>query len=261
MRALRLRHDPASFWAEYWKDVEVDPPRFVDLDIYPIHPTIDYLKRSDRILECGFGAGRVVRHLCNDGYTGVVGVEYDRGAARRVNAVQPCALSVGDIRSLAFRDATFDVSMAFGVLGGLRGHTAHALLELIRVTRPGGLVIVSLMLDNAARRLQKWMNRASPASRRHPLTFYAWMDSDRGWRSYLESFGLAVQERSYMVSRYNFYYWTPFLRKAGVPFDHARARVCDREFRLNVLGEALFRLSKRFAPAALAGAALYVCRR
>ena len=25
MKALTLRHDPATFWSEYWKDAAVDP--------------------------------------------------------------------------------------------------------------------------------------------------------------------------------------------------------------------------------------------
>jgi SAM-dependent methyltransferase len=260
MKPFYLRHDPASFWAEYWKEAKVDPPHFIDLDIYPIHPTIKHLDQADSILECGFGGGRVIRHLLNNGFNNVVGVEYDLGAAIRLNAAQPANTHVGDVRALAFRDATFDASMAFGVLGGLHHDTDRALHELIRVTKPGGLVIVSLMIDNVARQLQALINRLNPGNKKYASNFYAWMDTDQGWRKYLQDLGLHVIERSYMVSRYNFYYWTSLLRKRNFKFDHAYARVCDRGFALNPFGEFIFRLTKSIAPQQFAGAALYVCR-
>jgi cyclopropane fatty-acyl-phospholipid synthase-like methyltransferase len=118
MRSLYLRYDPKSFWKDYWKDAKVDPPQFIDLDIYPIYPTIKHLKPHYQILECGFGGGRVVRHLVNNGYKHVFGVEYDWGATQRLKAAQDCNVQVGDIRSLAFKDSSFDATLAFGILGG-----------------------------------------------------------------------------------------------------------------------------------------------
>lgn len=259
MRSLYLRYDREAFWRNYWAEVQVDPPLFKDLDIYPIHPTLKHLKKDDAILECGFGGGRVVRHLVNTGFSNVVGAEYDVAAALRLNAVQSLNLCAGDVCRLPFRSATFDAVMAFGVLGGLQGVISDALEELVRVTRRGGLVIASFMLGNLARTLQLVLNRMAPGNARFPLEFYAWTDSVEGWTAYLRRFGLKVIDRSLMVSRYNFYYWTPFLRARGATFDHALARVSDREFRLNSLGEAVFRITRRVAPRQFAGAALFVC--
>jgi SAM-dependent methyltransferase len=260
MRSLHLRHDPKAFWVEYWKQCDVDPPQFIDLDIYPIFPTLKYLGKADRILECGFGGGRVIRHLLNNGYQDVVGIDFDKGAAFRLKAAQEANLQVGDVCALPYKDGAFDVSMAFGVLCGLEHGLRKGMLELIRVTRPGGIVIVSLMVDNCARRIQSLLNRVSGDARRWSLNFYAWMDSDEGWRDYLRSFSLTVLERAYMISRYNFYYWTPFLRRQATKLDPAIARVCDRAYALNFAGEIAFQMTKRFLPRHFSGAALYVCR-
>ncbi|TMG80045.1 MAG: class I SAM-dependent methyltransferase [Betaproteobacteria bacterium] len=261
MKALRLRYDAAAFWKEYWQKVDVDPPEFIDLDIYPIYPTIKYVKKTDRILECGFGGGRVVRHLVNHEFAGVVGVEYDFGAAARLRAAQPAPLSVADVRRLPFANGTFDVSMAFGVVSGLQHDISPAITELGRVTRPGGHVIVSVMVDNVARRLQLLVNRVSRAARNHPLSFYAWMDTIDGWQDYLRTFGLDPIERSLMTSRYNIYYWSPLLRDRRKKFDHKLARVKDSEFPLNRAGEWIHRMTTVWCPSALAGAVLFVCRK
>lgn len=188
----------------------------------------------------------------------MIGVEYERGAAQRLAAVQRLPLTVADVRALPFADGTFDATLAFGVLGGLESDLGRGLAELIRVTRPGGLVVVSLMLDNLARRLQSLLGLLG---NRPPRRFYAWRDTTRGWREHLGKCGLTIVEHSFMNSRYNFYYWTPLLRKTGQAFDHAQARVCDRLFPLNAVGETLFRLSTTLLPTAFAGAVLYVCRK
>lgn len=257
MRPLYLRYDASGFWEEYWKNAPVDPPRFIDLDIYPIHPALDYLRPEDRVLECGFGGGRVIRHLANTGFRKVVGIEYDRGAAKRLREAERLALVVGDVRTLPFRDASFDATLAFGLLGGLHRQLHDGVREVIRVTTAGGLVVVSLMLDNLARKLQALFSfcRSGP-----PRAFYAWRGTQREWERLLTESGLQILERAYMHSRHNFYQWAPFLRKHAVTLDQARARVCDRAYPLNAVGEALFRVTRRFFPVSFAGACTFVCR-
>jgi len=73
----------------------------------------------------------------------------------------------------------------------------------------GGVIIVSVMLDNLARRSQKIINHF--LSQELP-EYYAWMDTPQRWGNYFETFGLDVMHIYPIVSRYNIYYWTPFLR-------------------------------------------------
>lgn len=258
MKPLYVRHDPSTFWEEYWRNASVDPPRFVDRDIYPIHPTIKHLNPAGRILECGFGGGRVIRHLANSGYVNVVGLEYDRSVTFRLREVQKLSLTVGDVRALPFRTEVFDATLAFGLLGTLERDFNAGLKELIRVTATHGVLAVSLMLDNLARRCQSLLSRWSAGP---PMHFYAWTHTEQGWQRLLEGSGLEIVERAHAVSRYNFYHWTPFFRKKGVAFDQAQARVCDRAFQLNRVGEALFLLSSRLFPSWCAAGCLYICRK
>lgn len=255
MRALNVRHTRSSFWEEYWERVGVDLPAFVDLDIYPIQPTLRYVDRSMKILECGFGGGRVVRHLHGQGYD-IRGIEYDQAAVDRLLAEDPSLqVARGDIRALDFPDGFFDVSLCFGVIGGMREKTGQALQELRRVTRSGGVLVVSVTLDNMARLAQ----RALDAMARGPREFLCWMDSAPGWAAYFTSLGLDVVESEPVVSRYNLWFKAPFLR-AGREVDLRLARVKDDAYALNGIGNFLWWAHKRFLRRALAAAEVYVLR-
>lgn len=54
-----------------------------------------------------------------------------------------CRLSVGDIQSLAFADASFDAVLSMGVLEYLLSYD-RALAEIRRVLRPGGVAVITV---------------------------------------------------------------------------------------------------------------------
>jgi SAM-dependent methyltransferase len=250
MKKLELGYDRVKFWEDYWLEHGVDHDQFLDLDMYPIRMTLRHVSPRQKILECGCGAGRVVRHLSKHGYD-VVGLDYDRRILSQLKANdRTLKILAGDASCLSFADDSFDVTLCFGTIGTLHGKTAASLLELRRVTRRGGKLVLSVMLDNSARRLQKALNRLT--SSRVP-EFYAWMDSESGWRAHFESFGLEVIDSDPMVSRYNLYYWTPLLRPREKT-DLTSARVEDSAYKLNFLGKFLWFIHKRFARRSLAAA-------
>jgi ubiquinone/menaquinone biosynthesis C-methylase UbiE len=96
-----------------------------------------------RVLDCGCGAGEYVRALLARG-ADAWGVEFDEkklaeGAAR--DPALAARLSVGDLESLAFPDASFDTALLNEVLEHVPDDRA-ALAEVRRVLRPGGRLIV-----------------------------------------------------------------------------------------------------------------------
>lgn len=254
MKELILKYDREKFWKEYWERCCVDPSRFKDLSIYPIAPTLKNVKPNDSVLECGFGGGRVLQHLANEGCYDVFGLEYDESIVRRIKAMNPkLNVEYGDIAGMHYVDHSFDVVLCFGVIAGLQDKMARAVSELIRITKPGGTIVVSVMLNNTARRLHKFIN--SITSTENP-NFYAWMDTVRGWNGYFRSFGLKTICCDPVVSRYSIYYWTPFLRsKKGTDFN--AARVDEKEYQLNMLGEIVWRCHKHIFQWSFAMAATF----
>ena len=255
MRKQLLVYNPQRFWGDYWKRHSVDREEFVDLDIYPIELTLKHIRKTDHILECGFGAGRVVRHLAKCGYR-VRGVEYDAAIVDQVRRVDPSLnLQQGDICNLPYFDGSFDVTLCYGVVGGLEAKTGAALMELKRVTRAGGIILVSVMLDNTARFAQRILNRWHRGERR----FYAWMDSPDGWENYFNSLDLHSVERKAVVSRYNVFYWAPIFRSRE-PSDLTLARVKDDEYKLNALGRIAWFLHRKLLRTTLAGGMIFALR-
>ncbi|MFQ5896763.1 MAG: methyltransferase domain-containing protein [Candidatus Methylomirabilia bacterium] len=127
------------------------------------------IKAGSRVLEVGSGTGVVCRDLARIvGPQGaVVGVDPSRvfvEAARRLARKQRMGsrtrFEVGDGKRLRFRDGTFDATLAVTVLLHLSNPVA-VLREMIRVTRPGGVVGVqdqdfgTLVLDHPDRALTR----------------------------------------------------------------------------------------------------------
>lgn len=100
-------------------------------------------------LDVGCGSGRLLADLRDRGFQ-VYGadlsaamVEASRTLTRQRTPVETPRLLVGDVEALAFRDATFDVVIAAGVLEYLSSD-GRALSEIHRVLRPGGVAILSV---------------------------------------------------------------------------------------------------------------------
>ncbi len=255
MKPLYIRYHREKFWDDYWREFKVDRDEFIDLKMYPIGPALRQVTKGQRILECGFGAGRVLRHLAKHGHE-IYGLEYSRSIVEQLKDVDPkLQVMAGDIRSMPFADGTFDLALCFGVIGGLEAAFEPALMELRRVVKPGGVIVASVMKDNFARKAHKFLSRFSSA----PWNFYAWTDSTEGWRNYFSSKGFQVIDAEEMVKRYNLYYWTTFLRgrrKTNLEL----ARINDAEYSLNPAGELLWFLHRTVLRSPLSAGVTYALK-
>jgi len=78
-------------------------------------------------------------------------VEYCAANTRPVGGVRP---TVGRLEALPYADGTFDVTLAMGVLEYVDAR--RAIGELCRVTRPGGLVVVTMLNPLSPYRVVEW---------------------------------------------------------------------------------------------------------
>lgn len=123
---------------------------------------------ADRILEIGFGTGRLVRKLARKAREGfVAGVDPSQlmlqtaeKRTRRFRKKGRVELVLGDASSLPWPDAHFDKAAALHCFQ-FWGDPAHDLAEVRRVLKPGGLFV--LVLRRRGRAGPKWL--PNPISR------------------------------------------------------------------------------------------------
>ncbi len=112
---------------------------------------VDELRDRGPVLEVGVGTGRVALDLHGRGIE-MAGIDLSHamlGVLVQKAGGIPFPLAVGDAVHLPFADATFGTSFGAHILQ-LISNWAGALTEMVRVTRPGGTVL----LDMA-----NWVNR------------------------------------------------------------------------------------------------------
>jgi ubiquinone/menaquinone biosynthesis C-methylase UbiE len=112
------------------------------------------------LLDIGCGPGVMLRHLADTrpGDFALTGLDQSHAmvelARRRLADVAGVELVHGDAGAMPFPDASFDVVLAMGVLEYT--HLPHVLDEISRVTRPGGLVVVTMLNPLSLYRLVEW---------------------------------------------------------------------------------------------------------
>ena len=100
-----------------------------------------------RVIELGCGDGTLIRSLAHYGadLSLVAGVEINLERVSSAHAAySPARIAAGDASHLPYRDASFDLALAFTSFSSMTNAAvrARAATEALRVLRPGGLLVV-----------------------------------------------------------------------------------------------------------------------
>ena len=114
------------------------------------------IQPSDHILEIGFGPGVAIQQAAQHVVNGqVVGIDYSEtmvqvARKRNVTAIKTgrVALKRGEVTSLPYPDASFDKAFTIHCIYFWED-PIHALRQLRRVLKPGGLLAVTIMPRDA----------------------------------------------------------------------------------------------------------------
>jgi ubiquinone/menaquinone biosynthesis C-methylase UbiE len=154
--------DPAAYDAWYGTRLGAATHR---LELSAI-ATLAAPRRGERALDAGCGTGIYSAWLTNEGLE-VVGLDRDPEMLAAAGARAPRAeLIQGDITDVPFGDAEFDLAVAVTVLCFLTDSERDAAArELVRVTRPGGRIVIGELarysLWAAQRRVKAWLGSAT----------------------------------------------------------------------------------------------------
>jgi ubiquinone/menaquinone biosynthesis C-methylase UbiE len=145
--AIRFHHENAGLFDARYHDFEADPytstftygRRKVDAII---DAELKDLPVGSTLLDVGCGTGFDLKRFTSRGFR-VTGIEPAEAMRRMAQANNPTASIIpGDIERLPLPDATFDVVLCIEVVRYLHSPRL-ALRELARVTKPGGVTIVT----------------------------------------------------------------------------------------------------------------------
>ena len=100
-----------------------------------------------RVLELGCGDGAMIRSLAHYGANPslIDGIDINPARASSAHAANPPArIAAGDASHLPYRDASFDLALAFTSFSSMTDEAvrAQAATEALRVLRPGGILVV-----------------------------------------------------------------------------------------------------------------------
>jgi len=169
------------------------------------------MRDGHRVLDYGCGWGRITRLLpWYFDAANVCGVDVDAGFVASARDLLPSLdfRVIESMKPLPFAAESFDVVFANSVFSHLSERSARATLaELARITRPGGVVVCSVLEEDVlaafyrSPRHRDWIVRilgaAEDSLARLRAQGFLWGDTGR-WDNY----GIAVMSGAWMADRY-----------------------------------------------------------
>jgi len=247
------------YWDDYWRRCGKDTNFITNNTIYPLYPIDKYIKRDHKILECGCGLGRVLKHYYYQGYN-IEGIELNSNAVKMLLNEDPMIpVKMGNVLSIPYADGEFDVVMAFGVVSCLEQiqDRDRALNELRRVTKKGGLLCCSVNCDNVARSIFRMLKTYESFVKKSEKFFYSWCYKKNEFAKILSELGFEIVEVQPSITRAPLYMYFPFMRESR-QFDLSKARNGDQGYRLNYIGESLFKIIRKMIPSHYAEGLVYI---
>jgi ubiquinone/menaquinone biosynthesis C-methylase UbiE len=109
---------------------------------YDIAPITSQVRGGARVLDAGCGSGKMTIPLARAGYR-VVGLDLVREGLQEIRGRGDFDLVTGDVRSLPFKDDSFDAVVCYDVLQHLlEPERVRAAEEIRRVLVPGGIAFI-----------------------------------------------------------------------------------------------------------------------
>jgi SAM-dependent methyltransferase len=221
--------------------------------IAPAYVAFARVKSGDRVLDVGTGTGSLALAVEAATISGeIVGIDPSEGFityAKKNAKPSRMSFEVGDAQALKFKDASFDQTLSLLVINFVPDHN-KAIVEMRRVTRPGGVVSSCVWDYNAGMEMLRFFwdevvaldPAMAPKDERHMKL------SREGQLGELwKKAGLVnVQEKPLMIDQaYTSFsdYWTPFLRGAGpggayvVSLTDERRQQLEQRMRKRLLGD------------------------
>jgi len=113
----------------------------------------EYLPKDQPILEAGCGLCAWLIKLTNAGYL-IEGIDFDDNVVNRVHQYNPTLrVSERDVTKTGYDANSFGGYVSLGVVEHFEDGPGEALAEAYRILKPGGIMILTVPINNLLRRL------------------------------------------------------------------------------------------------------------
>jgi len=158
-----------EFWTRVWErqgGPRANPINLFHKDEYHIiKPYLSTLPTGSKIMDGGCGLGEWVVTLAKQGYK-MVGMDISSKTVEKLQHVFPETDFVhGDIRKLEYSDNSFDAYYSWGVFEHFESGPGDCIREAFRILKPGGLLFVSVPLDNLRQSILGTFAKPQPSSK------------------------------------------------------------------------------------------------
>ena len=216
-----------------------------------------HLPRQGMILESGCGLGRWVFYLRSLGYD-IIGIDLAPEALREAKAFDPeVPIQEGDVLHSDFPDGCFHAAISLGVVEHFEEGPQQALSELRRLLKPGGLLFISVPIQNTVRKLvtnhlkdlNRW--RRSRGGERYEFEEYRY--ERRHFEALLRTAGFEIMDC--VADDFS------YPKNLGLYADWRVLRSPTQKWELTSSGNRLASLMNSLSPWTICAGAFWVCRR
>jgi SAM-dependent methyltransferase len=206
-------------WKREWEKYSVKEKELA-LESHPDVRSIlsRYIRDHGKVLEAGCGLGGWLNYISSiDG--NVIGVDFIHDCLAKLKREFPNAcVATSDVRSLPFKNESFQYVVSFGVLEHLEDNLSGALDELVRVTKDSGLLFLSVPY----RSLVFWRYRLRKLKRlgRSPRYFFQYFITRREFRKIIETRNLQILEHIPYGNEITLFYNFRVFRKNNKKWDY-----------------------------------------
>jgi SAM-dependent methyltransferase len=238
MRKTFRSKDNKDYWEERWKSIKTDKVMFNE-KIYPLKYAIKatkYNDKSQKILEAGCGAGRILSYLHYKNYN-IIGIDFIEAAIKKIKKKDnKIKAKTESILKTSFKNHSFDNILAFGLYHNFEiSDLNKAFNETKRILKINGILCFSFRADNLQNLiLDKIKNRKTKDQNKkfHKLNL-----KEKEILDLLHCHNFEVLEKEYVINMPLLFHFKIFRSKEQKKFDEHLAR--RDGYTLNAFGKII----------------------